>query len=184
MNRAVYLILVLTVIILAACGSQDAGAYETVAPAAIEAGSAIPAPTEDVVLTISGNITITNVDETLALDMPTLEKLGLVKYRVTDPWLQAEATYTGVLLADVLKFAGASESVTTVEVIALNDYAAEVPMAEIEAWPVLLATQVDGHHMTIENNGPTRIIFPYDSHSDVTSARNMSVWNIGSLVVK
>ncbi len=73
---------------------------------------------------------------------------------------------------------------TAVEVFALNGYSAEIPIAEIEAWPVLLATQVDGQHMTIENNGPTRIIFPYDTHSDVTSARNMSVWNVRSLVVK
>lgn len=184
MQRAVYPIILLIVIILAACAGQDANTYELVAPAAIDPGSAIPAPSEDVILTISGNITITNKDEALALDLPTLEKLGLVQYRVADPWLQAEVGYTGVLLADVLKFAGAPESVTAVEVFALNGYSAEIPIAEIEAWPVLLATQVDGQHMTIENNGPTRIIFPYDTHSDVTSARNMSVWNVRSLVVK
>jgi hypothetical protein len=38
--------------------------------------------------------------------------------------------------------------------------------------------------MTIENSGPTRIIFPYDLHDDVTAARNMSVWNLESLEIK
>ena len=184
MNRATSITLAVIILILAACGGQDAAAYETVAPANINAGSAIPAPADNVVLIISGNITITNVDDTLVFDMATLEKLGLVKYTVNDPWLQSEVAYTGILLADLLKYAGSPDSVTAVEVVALDGYAAEIPISEVQEWPVLLATQADGQHMTIENNGPTRVIFPYDSHSDITAARNMSVWNVERLEVK
>lgn len=185
MNRVtIFTLATIFLIFLAACGGQDAVAYETVAAAGISAGDAIPAPTGDVVLTISGNITITNVDDSLVFDMPTLEKLGLVKYTVDDPWLQTEVSYTGILFADLLKYAGAPDSVTGVDVIALDGYAAEVPVSEIQDWPVLLATQADGQHMTIENNGPTRVIFPYESHSDITAARNMSVWNVERLEVK
>lgn len=184
-NRAlVFTFAMIFLVLLAACGGQDTAAYETVAPADISAGDTIPMPAEDVVLTISGNITITNLDDTLAFDMPTLEKLGLVKYTVNDPWLQTEVSYTGILFADLLKYAGAPDSVTAVEAIALDGYAAEVPISEVQEWPVLLATQADGQHMTIENNGPTRVIFPYDSHSDITAARNMSVWNVERLEVK
>jgi len=185
MNRAtIFTLATIFLIFLAACGGQDTAAYETVAPAGISAGDTIPAPTEYIVLTISGNITITNMDDTLAFDMPTLEKLGLVKYMVNDPWLQAEVSYTGILFADLLKYAGAPDSVTAIEVIALDGYAAEVPISEIQEWPVLLATQADGQYMSIENNGPTRVIFPYDSHSDITAARNMSVWNVERFEVK
>lgn len=185
MKRAtIFTLATILLILLTACGGQDTTAYETVAPAGISVGDTIPAPTGDTILTISGNITITNVDDTLAFDMPTLEKLGLVKYTVNDPWLQTKVSYTGILFADLLKYAGASDSVTAVQVTALNDYAAEIPISEIQDWPVLLATQADGQHMTIENNGPTRVIFPYDSYSDITAARNMSVWNVERLEVK
>jgi hypothetical protein len=38
--------------------------------------------------------------------------------------------------------------------------------------------------MTIETSGPTRIIFPYELHNDITAARNMSVWNLESLEIE
>ncbi len=116
--------------------------------------------------------------------MSTLEKLGLVKYTVDDPWLQTQVSYTGILFADLLKYAGSPDSVTAIQVVALDGYAAEIPISEIQKWPVLLATQADGQHINIEHNGPTRVIFPYDSYSDITAARNMSVWNIESLEIK
>jgi hypothetical protein len=86
-------------------------------------------------------------------------------------------TYTGVLMSELLEVAEVSDSATTVRVVALDDYAADIPISEIEAWPILLATQADGEYLTVDTNGPTRIIFPYDTYSDITAARNMSVWN-------
>jgi hypothetical protein len=183
-NPAIYAIIVFAVFVLTACGGQNTSAYETVAPPQIKAGAAVPAPTEAVILIVSGDITITNAGNTLTFDMPTLEKLGLVKYTVTDPWLQTEVTYTGVLLLDLLKVAGAPETTTAVSVVALDGYSADIPVSEIETWPILLATQADGQHLTIDSNGPTRIIFPYDTHPDIAAARNMSVWNIESLEIK
>ena len=170
--------LVLIVLWLAACGGQPTTpAYEVVAPASVSQGSSIPAPAEAVILTVTGAINNKNVGDTLEFDIPTLEKLGLVKYTVSDPWLQSEVTYTGVLLSELLAVAEVPDSATTVHVVALDDYAADIPISEIEAWPILLATQADGEYLTVDTNGPTRIIFPYDTYSDITAARNMSVWN-------
>ena len=135
-------------------------------------------------LTVSGEVSVTNQADTLTFDMSTLEKLRLVKYEVDDPWLQEEVTYTGVLLSDLLEVAGAPDTVSEVRALALDGYAAPIPISEIKSWPVLLATRSNGEHMTIENSGPTRIIFPYDLHDDVTAARNMSVWNLESLEIK
>ena len=84
----------------------------------------------------------------------------------------------------MLKLAQAFDSATTVSVVALDDYSAEIPVSEIETWPILLATQADGEYMAVDTNGPTRIIFPYEQYTDLTEARNMSVWNVASLEVK
>lgn len=177
------IILVAAILLLAACGGSNA-AYETVREGTLAAGDAVPAPTGEVILTITGDISNTNQGDTLAFDMETLESLELVRYTVADPWQQMEVAYTGVLLADLLAVAGAGEGATAVNVIALNDYAYEVPISETDEWPVLVATQSNGEYMTIENTGPTRIIFPYDTYDDISAARNMSVWNIGSMEVK
>ena len=114
-------------------------------------------------------------------NMKTLEDVGVVSYEVEDPWLQEKVTYAGVLLADLMELAGAPESTAEVFAVALDGYAIGIPVAEIESWPVLIATRSDGAYMTIENSGPTRIIFPYERHDDIIDARNYSVWNLESL---
>jgi hypothetical protein len=172
-------------LLLAGCNSgKETSIYEVVTPASISPGDAIPAPTNEIVLNVSGQISGTNVGNALAFDMKTLEKLRLVKYEVDDPWLKEKVTYSGVLLSDLLEVAGAPDTVTEVIAFALDGYAAPIPVSEIESWPVLVATQSNGAHMTIETSGPTRIIFPYDLHDDVTAARNMSVWNLERLEVR
>ncbi|KPK10230.1 MAG: hypothetical protein AMJ56_08540 [Anaerolineae bacterium SG8_19] len=172
-------------LILVGCSlGGDSSIYEVVEPGSISPGDAVPAPANDVVLTVSGDISVTNVDDTLAFDLDTLEKLKLVEYQVDDPWLKERVTYTGVLLSDLLEVAGAPDTVREVMALALDGYAAPIPVTELESWPVLVATQSNGEHMTIENSGPTRIIFPYDLHSDVTAARNMSVWNLETLEIR
>ena len=179
------LIPTLFALVLAGCSiGGNKQAYEVVESGSISPGDAVPAPASEPVLTVSGEISVTNLADTLAFDIGTLEKLRLVKYEVDDPWLKEEVTYTGVLLSDLLEVAGAPDTVSEVRAFALDGYAAPIPISEIESWPVLLATRSNGVHMTIENSGPTRIIFPYDSHNDVTAARNMSVWNLESLEIK
>ena len=169
---------------LIACGGSNSDEYEIVVPATINPGDEIPTPFGDVILTITGDISNTNVGNTVQFDMNTLEKLGLVSYEVNDPWLLEQVTYTGVLLSDLLKVVDASDSMTEVFASALDGYEIPIPVSEIEDWPVLIATQSNGSHMSIENSGPTRIIFPYDSHNDITDARNMSVWNLESLDIR
>jgi hypothetical protein len=184
-SSALLISIFISTLLLTGCNSgKEESIYEIVTPASISPGDAVPAPTGEIVLTVSGQISGTNLDNALAFDMDTLEQLRLVKYEVDDPWLKEKVTYSGVLLSDLLEVAGASDTVTEVIAFALDGYAAPIPVSEIETWPVLLATQSNGDHMTIENSGPTRIIFPYDLHEDVTAARNMSVWNLERLEVK
>ena len=167
-----------------ACSAGNAEEYEIVGPASINPGNEIPAPSGDVVLIVSGDVTATNVGDTIQFDMKTLEKLGLVSYEVNDPWLLENITYSGVLLSDLLEVANASDTATEVFATALDGYAIPIPLSEIEAWPIIIATHSNGAYMTIENSGPTRIIFPYDDYDNITNARNMSVWNLESLDVR
>lgn len=176
--------MIVTVLAIVACGgSSSAAPYETVSAASIASGDAIPAPTGEVILTLSGDIGVTNSGDMLELDMTTLEGFGLVKYTVNDPWLDAENTYTGVLISDLHKVLGSSGAATSMRFTALDDYQVDISLEEAEKWPILLATRTNGEYMDIENSGPTRVIFPFDAFPDIDQVeyKPIWIWNIKSV---
>ena len=169
------------------CSSSEAApAYDVVTPASINPGDGIPAPSGEVILTLTGGMTETNAGDILEFDMETLEKLGLVKYTVKEPWLEVDVTFTGVLMSDLLKVTGVPSSATTTQLVALDDYQVEITTADIHKYPVLLATQADGKYMSIEHGGPTRIIFPYNTYPelDPVSYTPLWIWSIRTMVFR
>ena len=133
------LVPVILALILVGCSSD----YDVVEQGSISPGDAVPAPANEVVLTLTGEISVTNFDDSLAFDINTLEKLRLVEYDVDDPWLHEKVTYRGVLLSDLLKVAGTPDTVEEVMASALDGYAAPIPISEIptltvSAMPVIV----------------------------------------------
>ena len=157
------------VLSLAACGSAAVAkpAYVEVTAETLRATDPIPAPAGDVVLTVSGDIGKADPGSTLRLDLATVEQMGLVRYTVHDPWLDADHEFSGVLLADVLDTVGASSASTHLRFVAIDDYEVQISIADARRWPVLLATKMDGQPMTVEDKGPTRIVWPYDQFPEI-----------------
>jgi hypothetical protein len=184
-NRtSVIITTVALVVTLVSCTPGTPEPMPTVLPPTIEPGDAIPPPKQEVILTISGDIGTTNVGDTLQFDMPTLESLGLVKYSVPDPYRLEDVTYTGVLMSSLKEYLQASGSAQNFHIIALDDYQVDLSFNEIEKWPILLATRSNGEHMTVENSGPTRIIFPYGLYDlDPVRYNDLWIWNIESMQV-
>ena len=172
-------------VLMAACGGGADTGYDIVAPASIGPSEAIPAPSGEEVLAISGLIAAKNGSGALNFDIPTLERLGLVEYSVDDPWLKDNFTYTGVLMSDLLKYAGIFHTAQSVHLVALDDYQVDIPISDINKWPILLATRANGEYMSVDNYGPTRIIYPYGSHSiDPTSHNDSWIWSLKSMEVR
>ena len=172
-------------LLMSACGGAKDTGYEMVAPASIGLTEVIPSPSQEMVLSISGQVAAKNTVDSLELDMRTLEKLGLVKYEVHDPWLKQTFTYTGVLMSDILKYAGAFHTARSVHMVALDDYQVDIPIADIDRWPILLATRANGELMKVDNYGPLRIIYPYGSHSiDSVSHNDLWIWSLKSMEVR
>ena len=186
MKRPLLILAAMLVAVLAivACGGGSSAApYETVSSASISRGDSIPAPTGEVILTLMGDLEVTNSGDTLRLDMPTLEGFGLVKYTVNDPWLEATNSYTGVLMSDLSKVLGASGASTSIRITALDDYSVDIRLVDVEKWPILLATRINGEYMDIENSGPTRVIYPHDTFPDIDKVETKTqwIWNIKSV---
>lgn len=180
------------IFVLVGCSSNQSDeneftdAYVVISEAEIEAGDSVPIPTNDVVLTISGEITNTNVDDTLQFDMETLEQLGVIEYSVNDEQAEGEiVTFQGVLLSNVLAVAGISADATNLNTIALNDYAIDIPISDATTYPVMIATSVNGERMTIERYGPTRVVYPYESFDfDTVVYDPRWIWQLRDIVVE
>ena len=141
-------------------------------------------PSGQPVLSIQGDVGVTNSGDELILDMDMLEQMGLIKYRVTDPWLKRDVCYSGVLLSDMVTRVRGSENASVIHLIALDDYEAEIGLDILEQWPVMLATRSEDTLISVESGGPTRIILPYDDYPDLAEARAMSIWTISRIIIQ
>ena len=170
---------------VAACGQAAPTApYTRVTDSAIAAVDALPAPRGGAVLTISGDVTKGNDGDDVTLDLATIEQMGLVRYTAHDPWLDDDLEFTGVLLTDLLQAVGAPSDAETLVVTALDDYVVEIAIDDARRWPVMLATQTGGAPMSIEDKGPTRIVFPDDPSIDTLRYKDLWIWQITTIEVE
>src|SRR5689334_13941342 len=64
-------------------------------------------PAEKPILTISGNIGVTNKDGTAQFDRSMLEAVGMVAIETTTPWYAGAQKFEGVPLAKLMELVGA-----------------------------------------------------------------------------
>ena len=138
----------------------------------------LPAPTGPVILTLKGRIARTNAPGEARLDREMLAALPQGRFTGETPWTKDNVTFTGPLGSAVLDLVGASG--TTMKVVALNDYASDVPVADFRQHAVILATHRDGTPMTVRDRGPLWIIYPMDRDASLRNAvvYARSVWQI------
>src|SRR3954454_16035195 len=118
--------------------------YQTVTEPSLKPGMAIPAPTGPVVLTVSGRI---RDGKEISFDMPTLERLGVIRYTTLTSWTKEPATFDGILLSSLLDLAGADDRAGTMVMTALNDFQSSVPIADARTWPVMIAIKENGQYL-------------------------------------
>ena len=177
----------LIALVLVGCGQQSAPTiYETVSASTLKPGSAVPAPTGDVVLIIDGKISQTNSGTSLQFDMKTLESLGVVQYKVDDPFAKKTILYAGVLLSELLKVAGVAPDAKTLTLIALDDYSTDMKVADANKWPVIIATRADGAYMPVDKSGPLISVFPFNNFPEIDHLTYDAqwLWSLSKITVK
>ena len=140
-------------------------------------------PTGAAILEVNGSITSTNADGKAIFDLDMLDALPQRVTKATTPWYSGDHEFSGVIISDLLDYLGASgENVTFT---ALNDYASEIPMSELESLPVILATRVDGEELSVRDKGPLFVIYPFDLDSTLYNEVifGRSVWQVASVTV-
>jgi len=144
----------------------------------------VPTPQDPPVLRITGRIGTTNgAGDALSLDPATLDQLGRLRVTVYEPWVKQTLDFQGVWLADLLRLARADPAASSVHITALDDYQVDLPLSEIMAGGVLLATRDGaGQPIRIEDGGPTRIVFTGGVPSGVSP--DQWIWSLSTIDVR
>lgn len=159
------------------------------ASASMLLASALPAralqpPTGPVLLTISGKILSPN-DGTLAqFDMAMLEKLPQTSFSTRTPWYAQPRKFTGPLLRDVLREAGAQG--TLLRARALNDYRVDIPVEDAQRFDLIVARLLDDQPMAVRDKGPLFTIYPFDAREELRNAvyYSRSAWQLRTIEVR
>lgn len=180
--------LLVFVVLLSACGqaATPVPIYQTVAEGTLKPGNDVPKPAGPVVLTIDGKISRTNSGKTLQFDMVTLESVGVVQYKVDDPFAKKTILYAGVLLSQLLKVAGAAPDATTLTLKALDDYSTDMKVSDTARWPILLATRADGAYMPLDKSGPLISVLPFNNFPEIDHVTYDAqwLWSLAAITVK
>ncbi|MBE0488921.1 MAG: molybdopterin-dependent oxidoreductase [Halomonas sp.] len=147
-------------------------------PMSAVAEGTLPAPSGEVLLTISGNIDFPNVDDQARFDREMLMAIAPTEIHTRTPWHSDAGRYEGPLFREVLAAAGVRSD--RVLVRALNDYEAEIPLAQLHDYDVILAMSRNGAPVQIREFGPLFVLYPFDDHPQLhnESVRFRSVWHV------
>lgn len=135
-------------------------------------------PSGEVLLTVTGAISVANADGDAVFDRAMLESLPQVSFETATIWTDGVHEFTGVPLVDLLAAVGANGS--TLTAVALNDYSVDIPVSDAVAGGPIVAYMVDGAPMTVRNKGPLWIVYPYDLEPDYQSEVifSRSIWQL------
>lgn len=116
-------------------------------------------------------------------DLESLKALGFQKFKATYEDWPSTLEFEGPLLKDVLATAGAKG--TTIIAKALDGYAPEIPMSDLEKYPVMLALKVNGKFLGVGDRGPAWIVYPRDNFDDLKEQDDSKyVWSTYLIEVK
>lgn len=169
-----------TAIFLAGCGKTGPVDPAPAKPAATAPAAAVPKLRDRTLkIRLKGNL---QDGAPKAVTVSDLERLPQTEYAVRDPYLKTRVVYRGVLVRDlVAKYGGSGTH--RIRLRALDDYKTSISRREWSRWDVLLATHKDGQLTPVADNGPARIVFPYDTTPEIqpTVYDDRWIWQIVSI---
>ena len=143
----------------------------------------IPAPTGTVILTVSGQIDVTNVGDTLQFDRETIALMDESQFTTTTPWTDGTHEFLGVSLLSLTELLGASDG--AIIATAINDYSVEIPVSDaVEGGPII-AYKLNGEFMSVREKGPLWLVYPFDSDPEYRTAviHSRSIWQLDRIEV-
>ncbi|WP_375057873.1 hypothetical protein [Zobellella sp. DQSA1] len=146
---------------------------------------ALPSPTGQVLLSVTGKVGVTNADNRADFDLAMLEQLPQHEFDTLTPWTTQVHHYRGVLLQDLLERLEVDDH-EQIRAVALNQYHADIDMAVAGAYPLLLVTHRDGEALKIRDKGPIWILLPLSDYPEFNTKQHheMMVWQLRTLDIR
>jgi len=144
----------------------------------------LPAPTGEILLTVTGAISAANQGDAAVFDLDMLKAVGEVTFTTTTPWTEGERSFTGVPLEALMQAVGVTGGMLTAK--AINDYAIEIPVSDAVTDGPIIAYLQNGEPMSVREKGPLWVVYPYDSKEDYQAEviYSRSIWQLTNLDVK
>ncbi|WP_341365901.1 molybdopterin-dependent oxidoreductase [Yoonia sp. BS5-3] len=140
-------------------------------------------PETEVILTVSGAISHSNIDGTAQFDMQMLTDLDGTAFETTTIWTDGVQVFEGVALDVLMDQLGVTEG--TILATAINDYTVEIPVSDAVEGGPMVAYKVNGDTMSVRDKGPLWVVYPYDGNADYRSeviyAR--SIWQLDRMEI-
>lgn len=146
--------------------------------------SALEVPEGPVILVVSGKVGQPNVGDEAHFDKAMLEALEQHETVTRTPWYDGLVSFSGPLGRAILKAAGAEGE--NMRVIALNEYAATIPVSDFEHYDVIFAMQANGKALRVRDQGPLFVIYPFDQRPELMTEEILvrSVWQVARIDVE
>ena len=151
---------------------------------AVAQTSPLPAPTDKVVLTVTGQISRTNAPQQALFDLKMIEALPQHSFTTQTPWYSTPVKFTGPKLSDVLAAVGAKGK--EIQAVAINNYQITIPVSDANQFPVVMAWKINDQPIPVRAKGPLFIAFPYDDDAQLRTAKyyERSIWQLKQLHVQ
>ena len=147
------------------------------------AANDIGTPTGPVILTVSGDLSVTNDQDTAVFDLAMLEELDNSSFETETPWTEGVQRFEGVALDVLLAALGVSGG--NIKATAINNYAVDIPVADAVDGGPMIAYRRNGETMSVRDKGPLWVVYPYDLktayQSEVIYSR--SIWQLDRLEI-
>ncbi|GEN29410.1 oxidoreductase [Halovibrio variabilis] len=145
---------------------------------------ALEVPEGPVILVVSGKVGQPNVGDEAHFDKAMLKALEQHETITHTPWYDGVTRFSGPLGRAILEAAGAEGK--KMRVIALNDYAATIPVSDFEHYDVIFAMQANGKALRVRDQGPLFVIYPFDQYPALMNEEILvrAVWQVARIDVE
>lgn len=98
-------------------------------------------------------------------------------------WTDGVQSYVGVALSDFQETTNATAE--TIRIVALNDYAIEVPVSDAVSDGPIITYHLNGELMSVGNKGPFWLVYPFDAKAEYRSETiySRSLWQVNRMAV-
>lgn len=111
--------------------------------------------------------------------------LPQVTVRTNTEFTDGVVAYSGPLAREVVELVGA-EGATSAHLVALNDYAVDIPLEDFFEYDVILALHADDRRLSRRDKGPIWIMYPVDDHAELQDPlyNVRMIWQLASMELR